>query len=279
MPFSLALLAGSVLTALPVVHAINSPPNAVNITVIGLRPANLSSDLNNKDTADAAGDLFFYIGDRMPQPLECREKPQSPMCNTVNITHHDQVYTKYILEVDSTFGGCPSGDRRCTKYTPCNPATSDPTGATWRCIPQRPDVGIANVTQRYPYPQGREVWDQWKFEASKLLGGLWFSTQKAGNCDDASATDCKWRIVQEVKTVKASCANDNVHQAVVARNSTCFGACSPADKLDPTSDCFIRCFFGTILSQEKPMAAQDLVRPFAAAFESDDPTKHGCPAL
>ena len=37
------------------------PANPVNLTVIGLRPVNLSTDLVNKDTGDGPGDLFFWI--------------------------------------------------------------------------------------------------------------------------------------------------------------------------------------------------------------------------
>ena len=38
------------------------PNNPTPVTVYGLRPYNLSADLSDKDTADAAGDVFFYLG-------------------------------------------------------------------------------------------------------------------------------------------------------------------------------------------------------------------------
>lgn len=146
-------------------------------------------------------------------------------------------------------------------------------------LPEASGLGVANVTQRYPRPQGTHEWDQWKFESSKLIGGLWYSTQQGGNCDDPEAKACKWRIAETVKTVNASCANANVHAAVSARNSSCFGACSPADQHDATSDCFIRCFFGTLLSPAAAMVPDDVVKPFEAAFTSEDPALQGCPAL
>lgn len=253
------------------------PDNAVNITVIGLRPSNLSSSLDNKDTADAAGDLFYYVGDRMPQPMQCRKQPWYPLCKDRKIVAHDGVYTQYLLEVDSTFGGCPSGDASCTKYGICEPVDSDPSGATWSCKPQLPYVGIANVSQRYPRAQGKKPWDLWKFQASKFIGGLWYSTQQGGNCDEPSAAACKWRIVHTLKTINATCANGNVHAAVEARNPKCFDACSPADKQNPESDCFINCFFDTLF--DGGMSVDDILQPFEAAFTSDDPAKQGCPAL
>eukprot|EP01052_Picozoa_sp_SAG31_P046111 SAG31_NODE_8685_length_1406_cov_1.308340_2_plen_133_part_00 len=91
------------------------PPNAVNITVYGLRPYNLTGDLVNKDTADANGDVFFFLGDRLLIPMACRHDPSWMMCRGQELLDHDSVYTKYTVEVDGTFGGCPMGDAHCTK--------------------------------------------------------------------------------------------------------------------------------------------------------------------
>ena len=51
------------------------PENAINITVYGLRPHQLGSTLVDKDTGDAAGDLFFFLGDRLLIPMACRHDP------------------------------------------------------------------------------------------------------------------------------------------------------------------------------------------------------------
>ena len=40
---------------------------------------------------------------------------QQYMCKDQQMLNHDSVYTKYILEVDGTFGGCPSGSPHCTR--------------------------------------------------------------------------------------------------------------------------------------------------------------------
>lgn len=47
----------------------------------------------------------------------------------------------------------------------------DPYGDKWACNPTNNYMGIANITDRYPSPHGTTLFDMWKFNASKLLGG------------------------------------------------------------------------------------------------------------
>ena len=68
------------------------------------------------------------------------------MCKDQQLLDHDSVYTKYTLEVDGTFGGCPSGSPHCTRYAACNP--TDASGVTWDCRPKTSAVGMANCTER-----------------------------------------------------------------------------------------------------------------------------------
>lgn len=67
-------------------------------------------------SSDAAGDIFFYVGDRLLTPMACREDPNWIMCKNAQVLDRDSVYTKTIVEADGSFGGCPSGDRTCTAY-------------------------------------------------------------------------------------------------------------------------------------------------------------------
>ena len=222
------------------------PANPVNLTVISLRPSNLTG-LSNKDSADAAGDLFFFLGDRLPEPMHCRADPTYPMCASMAIVRHDSVYTKYVLEVDGSFGGCPSGDAACTRYGSCNPDTSDPSGSTWACRPATAAVGKANVTQRYAHPGSANPWDVWKFALSKASWGVpatWYSTQAAGDCDgeeeeEEGGSSCTWRILETVKTVNATCANGHVFDAARARNVSCFNGCADGG-VDDTTDSSVR---------------------------------------
>lgn len=90
------------------------------------------------------------------------------------------------------------------------------------------------------------------------VGGLWYSTPKAGLCGENvsmvdssspegfnSSATCTWRIKQEVRTVNASCANAAVERFVQAQNVTCFDGC--AQPYNTTSECWIECFFDTAL--------------------------------
>ena len=87
--------------------------------------------------ADALGDIFFYITDRLLVPYTCRNAPVGKvpfMCKGFQkrLQTNDQVYTKLIVEVDGTFGNCKSGADSCSAYADCNPTQS--TGPLmWNC--------------------------------------------------------------------------------------------------------------------------------------------------
>ena len=67
------------------------PKNPTNLTVFGLRPYELP-DLNDKDTADALGDLYFWLTDKILLPYTCREDPSFMLCNSSAVVAADQVY-------------------------------------------------------------------------------------------------------------------------------------------------------------------------------------------
>jgi hypothetical protein len=45
----------------------------------------------------------------------------------------DQVYTELKVEVDSTWGGCPTGFENCSQYADCNPSSGANKTVDWRC--------------------------------------------------------------------------------------------------------------------------------------------------
>ena len=62
--------------------------------MFAIRPIKLST-LDDKDSADAAGDIFFWIKDRILHPMRCRRQPDWNQCNTSGILEtNDQVYAK-----------------------------------------------------------------------------------------------------------------------------------------------------------------------------------------
>ena len=89
-------------------------------------------------------------------------------------------------------------------------------------------------------------WNVWKFQSSKHIAGLWYSTPSNGNCDNPDADYCTWRLVETVKTAgeqsfsdgsisggpngsqwmaDAGCVNGWLHKAVETRGYRCFEAC------------------------------------------------------
>lgn len=140
------------------------------------------------------------------------------------------------------------------------------------------------------------VWDHWKSSAARVLGGNWFSTAQEGNCNDPTAPGCGWRALEHVKTVNATCANDNLITAVEYRGAECFknGACQKLgdSNYNRSTNCWVKCFFSTVLGPTPhlnasslpwtplpAMTSEELTGPWLAAFQSEDDQAQGCPAL
>jgi aromatic ring-cleaving dioxygenase len=276
------------------------PAHPTNLTVWGLRPRNLSSSVANKNTADQAGDIFFYITDRMVAPYACRVNPTEWFCKEQGALAHDSVYTQTVLEVDgswpnaSAHGRCSSDPGRGC-YAACNPV--DASGAIFACKcgeagPPCDLNGKANILDKYPdCADGCHAPnDLWKSDLSKVLGGFWFSTTDEADCDNATSAACAWRALETVKTINATCANSKIHAAIEAHDAAhgrCFDTCSAADRLNITSTCWTICAAKALLgasrsfpnSTQPGMTRAALVDPWTRAFSSDDPNDGGCPPL
>ena len=187
----MAVLLVAALALLRGAAAPQRPAHAANLTVYGLRARNLSASIDDKDTADAAGDLFFFLGDRYQRLGACRRsRSPSPECAKEALLAHDSVYTVTALEVDgswpTSFGGlsCAShgggtvapanhfgpcdwaahantGHSCC--YLSCNPNSTD--GSSFDCKCDRLDsmfnatipcalTGRADVRDRYGWGSG-----------------------------------------------------------------------------------------------------------------------------
>ena len=276
------------------------PPRAFNLTVISLRPANESTDLDNKDSADAAGDLFFYITDRFVMPYGCRHSQNQEWYCSPNqralIDAPNQVYSQVLIEVDSFFGGCPSGDCSCDptpgslfpcpkqgsfEYADCNPDSQgefhcncgEPrcwgSPPTCRYPPPCNVTGKVTIASRYCSMQRKTnlcarcadgckgVWSRWKSRTASLLDGIWFSTATQGNCDVPGGT-CAWRQLRTLKTIDADCANARVHEYIESV-AKCFGQ-KPVQGYNRTTDSYIECTFETLLNVD-PKDPSAMPRP------------------
>ena len=114
---------------------------------------------------------------------------------------------------------------------------------------------------------------------SNTMNGSWFSTQKAGECAPGQTVgeDCWWRQVKQTANVNATCVNDKMIDAVVARRGgSCFDDC--ADPKDQSSVCWITCFFETINGNETaglaPTNRSLILDAFVGAFAAT-----GCPEV
>lgn len=293
-------------------HSLDQHPNnTLQVRVVALRPYNQTDDISDKDTADVAGDVFFYLADRVILPYICARDKHSFLCNggQVKLVNPTDVYTTQVLEVDGTFGGCPSGDVQCSAYADCNPYVLKNGSLGWWCGCQdflgAVDTGPCNVTglldveTRYcgrvrdgkctiTADYGHSIWNHWKSYISLQTKGLWYSTPKEGNC--AAHGACAWRLVSTLKTINASCANDRLHEAIEGKaasmsHPSCFQRCS--QPLNRTSDCYILCLVQTVIgrdpfnltSVQTPMTSDELASPLDKAITFEDPSRGGCPAL
>ena len=89
-----------------------TPPHATPVTFYNLRPYNLTSDIDEKNSADALGDIFFYITDRLITPYACRHytghKPF--MCQSFQKRLHASPLSQ------PCFFHCDDGSRRAGSY-------------------------------------------------------------------------------------------------------------------------------------------------------------------
>ena len=265
------------------------PQNPKNLTVVGLRPYELP-DLNNKDTADALGDIYFWLTDKVLLPYTCREDPGFLLCNSSGLVADNQVYEQTVLEIDGGDVG---------QYALCNPETSDPSGHTWECQPSIPQFGAGNVKTMYgnctidyhghdydicvDRRTGKPVqFMEWRVALAAKLGdgtsGNWYSTQTKGNCDD-EGQQCYWRVVENVKIANATCVNSRIVNLVESSDKDCFAKCDDKAAL---GDCYTTCFMEAILgnnSTQAPIPTATILGIFNDAFSSDDVSKGGCPSL
>jgi hypothetical protein len=272
-------------SAAPAVPAVPRPPNAANRTVFAIRPINLIG-LENKDSADPAGDIFFWVKDRILHPMRCRRTPSWYQCNTSGILEtSNQVYAQFTVEYDTQAVG---------RYSNCNPDPRDPSGATWHCSCHHSHgsenvtcggIGLEEIATAVP-SSGQFPGDTFSPLLAKTLApGIWLSTQSNGECGNpATKGVCNWRVAERGKMVHADCLNANLAKAVAAASGGAVAKCEapPLPKCDwlnasatNMSDCCVEAFFTGITA----MGRDKLLAPFLAAFASTDPSRGGCASV
>lgn len=291
----LALLVSS----LPSASSID-PDHAINITVYHVNPKHFGPKPVNMDTGDVAGDMFFDFHNALVAPLECPQGAASGHgCSNPEVLSPDLMLNKVVLEVDSRF----SGYARCNiGVNGSSTSGSCPVG-TYCCVcgghgsastPCNKTVGMANILETHgarSCSQRDPAWACYKDNSAKKFTtqnpGFWYSSLKEGYCGDKPnyySDPCTWRVVSVPKIVTKKCQNNVFLGAVEAQGKSCFSGCG-ADAKNTSSPCWVNCFYETVLGPDagkaggtiSGMALEDLLKAWKAPFESDDPTKGGCP--
>ena len=122
-------------------------------------------------------------------------------------------------------------------------------------LPRKPcrpgSVGQENLTlwdEIYPHDGGQQnPIMNWHENVVHKTGGLWYSTQAAGQCHDGAPGNCSWRVVKPVKKISKTCSDLVVNGLVESRGAGCFGGC-PQPR-NESSLCYIQCYYQTVLGE------------------------------
>jgi hypothetical protein len=274
------------------------PKNPINVTLYHVAAANDTSIADN-NLGDAHGDAEFML----------RAAGLSYLCSTAsgeaNFTYDCEdaeqtgsglVVTKLTVEVEDDFSeyaecniadGVYSCDCRGSSYNHYHPVyvpCSDRVGR----IPVVNESGWAHEKPDGTGPPFmNSAYRYYFFNTAQLLQGMWYSTLSNGQCGHAG-TNCTWRVAETVKRVSKDCQQQTVFEAVQEHGAECFDGCPKP--LNVSTACWTNCFYNTMLgpnanSTAYPtgagagLDADDLVAAWLRPFESDDPTKGGCPGI
>eukprot|EP00967_Tisochrysis_lutea_P123316 scaffold205029_cov33-Tisochrysis_lutea.AAC.1 len=276
------------------------------------------------DTADLRGEMFFDLSNKA-EPLVCKQqesgrKWKSLACQNPEEVAPDLVISKLLLTVRQPFGEYA----RCNI---CNASGVDPLSQL-RCKPNAylcscgnfwdpkdcsHQLAVGKTTLKDAFGKGYvmcspRTWMDapylcWGPHVVGITGGTWYSTTKAGWCDDPTADPslCTWRATV-VKVVNKTCSDSKIYDAVEFFDlhhddgRRCFNSCRPPfDPSHPfkprpfvrntTDACWIYCYFANLLGESgllpngnySGMPVALLEEAFEEPFLDED--KGGCPSL
>eukprot|EP00038_Savillea_parva_P001731 m.106872 g.106872 ORF g.106872 m.106872 type:complete len:286 (+) comp10603_c0_seq2:70-927(+) len=196
------------------------------------------------DTADALGD-FFFSGRSVCKPIECAINPHEHDCTNPEVTSDDLTVTKVFADL-----GDPSA---WGEYARCNigPPGAPPGVYACECgghgAPIEPcngTVGNENVAEHFgneiPSPNAPNYMF-WRRNLAIKTQGQWYSTP-------ASGEGSKWKILQTVKQINKTCADNVMLNIITTKNPSCFSACP--QPTNTSSTCFITCWYDTVIGPQ-----------------------------
>lgn len=269
------------------------PPTVMTLTRMTPRGIN---GIANKDTGDAAGDLFFTLVSAT-KASECNQPNPPPWAGC--FLNGDDVYIKSRVSIDGRYG----------IYQECNPASAPLPPAqqnegSFACCgslncsstagPFGPIKKVNNSAYCYCDRTNRTVGrirvvDQFanvKFlppmlhQLASLIGGYWYSTPAEGECRGQAVPGgpdgCTWKVEEVVNVVNQSCVTDKVYSAVEQNCPAAFAGCPPPH-YNRSNPCYPNAFFSSILgnaTQGCPaMSRESLLDVWAHSFQG------GCPNI
>lgn len=125
----------------------------------------------------------------------------------------------------------------------------------------------------------------WRSALDDALHGHWYSSQSVSEAVPGTTGQPTWRIAKVEAVKNKSCVDDAMVGEVLTQNASCFTKCGPAVK--KTSDCYIRCLFGSLLGNQSTgqaplggslnVTGHRLHAAFTSAFAAE--SAGGCPEL
>lgn len=106
----------------------------------------------------------------------------------------------------------------------------------------KPQIGREKVSYNdcwSPHP-GDPDYLFWRYNLRRI-GGYWYSTIDRGE-------NITWRVVEEKKSVNASCHSAEFHRRVKVIHPSCFDECAQPDNV--TTACVVNCTFEALLGPE-----------------------------
>lgn len=245
-----------------------TPVNPSTIEVYHVNQANYTG-ISNMNTADAAGDAFFDMRSLL-QYYQCNINKTGGHaypgeCTNPEVIADNLVVTKVeVLVANGDFG----------KYGECNVCVNGTVPFTHpeqKCVDGSYHCRCSGLI---PYrdapcpPQpGRELVKtlidgfskyvnlnvtgpsfHWMVNLANRVGGTWYSTVDAGNCDSSSAKSCQWKLSKTLKEVNATCQSNKVQSTVEKLGQKCFASC-PGGEIDTHTPCYIECYYKTLLGE------------------------------
>eukprot|EP00037_Helgoeca_nana_P009992 m.87625 g.87625 ORF g.87625 m.87625 type:complete len:350 (+) comp19942_c0_seq4:5092-6141(+) len=282
----------------------NSTCAATNVgspeTVIMYRltPLNVT-ELAEKDTGDAAGDLGFLLMTLQKLVTCTPEQANTDEC----FLAFEPTIRQYFVETNGKYGPF----MRCNPLQfPGNTDMMHVDTRSWGCFPWHghpptpwvPSSRSTSCPDMQYCPElmnktvGRDPAMHHAFDPSRpnlatYFGGLWYSVPSQGKCPEGTAPgqSCSWRLQpgKTGKVVNASCMAKRIMVPIELNGKPCYDECP--QPLDRTSDCYFGCLDKAVFGSTAhgvtipPVNKFTVIDLWNKAFASETPSTGGCPNI